>query len=151
MDQASLSFFASQALFGLGNNNASEPGILISTLAAPTLEWESNKQTDIALEFALFNYRVSGSVEFYNRVTDDLLFNVPLPLSSGIDDVNQNIGSMYNRGIEVDLAIDLIRTQDFTWRLNVNASTVQNEFTKLPQEEIITGSKKLVVGGSIYD
>lgn len=151
LDQASLSFFASQALFGLGNNNASEPGILISTLAAPTLEWESNQQTDVALEFALFNYRVSGSVEFYNRVTDDLLFNVPLPLSSGIDDVNQNIGSMFNRGIEVDLAVDLIRTQDFTWRLNVNASTVQNEFTKLPQEEIITGSKKLVVGGSIYD
>lgn len=151
LDNTSLSFFASQALFSLGNNNASEPGILISSLAAPTLAWEANQQTDIALEFALFNYRVSGSVEFYNRVTDNLLFNVPLPLSSGIDDVNQNIGAMYNRGIEVDLAVDLIRTDDFTWRLNVNASTIENQFTKLPQEEIINGSKKLVVGGSIYD
>lgn len=151
LDNTSLSFFASQALFSLGNNNASEPGILISSLAAPTLAWEANQQTDIALEFALFNYRVSGSVEFYNRVTDNLLFNVPLPLSSGIDDVNQNIGAMYNRGIEVDVAVDLIRTDDFTWRLNVNASTIENQFTKLPQEEIINGSKKLVVGGSIYD
>lgn len=151
LDNTSLSFFASQALFSLGNNNASEPGILVSSLAAPTLAWEANQQTDIALEFALFNYRVSGSVEFYNRVTDNLLFNVPLPLSSGIDDVNQNIGAMFNRGIEVDVAVDLIRTDDFTWRLNINASTIENQFTKLPQEEIINGSKKLVVGGSIYD
>lgn len=151
LDNGSLSFFASQALFSLGNNNANEPGILISSLAAPTLAWEANQQTDLALEFALFNYRVSGSIEFYNRVTDNLLFNVPLPLSSGIDDVNQNIGAMYNRGIEVDIAVDLIRTEDFTWRLNVNASTIENQFTRLPQEEIINGSKKLVVGGSIYD
>lgn len=151
LDNTSLSFFASQALFSLGNNNASEPGILVSTLAAPTLEWESNQQTDIALEFALFNYRVSGSIEYYNRLTDNLLFNVPLPLSSGIDDVNRNIGAMFNRGFEVDLAVDVIRTDDFSWRLNVNASTIKNEFTRLPQEEIINGSKKLVVGGSIYD
>lgn len=151
LDNGSLSFFASQALFSLGNNNANEPGILISSLAAPTLAWEANQQTDLALEFALFNYRVSGSIEFYNRVTDNLLFNVPLPLSSGIDDVNQNIGAMYNRGIEIDVAVDLIRTDDFTWRLNVNASTIENQFTRLPQEEIINGSKKLVVGGSIYD
>ena len=151
LDNASLSFFASQALFSLGNNNANEPGSLVSTLAAPSLAWESNQQTDVALEFALFNYRVSGSIEFYNRITDDLIFNVPLPLSSGIDDVNQNIGAMYNRGFEIDLGVDIIRTDDFTWRYNINASTIQNQFTQLPQEEIIRGSKKLVVGGSIYD
>jgi len=51
----------------------------------------------------LFNYRVSGSVEYYNRITDNLLFEVPLALSSGLDSYNANIGSMYNRGIEVDL------------------------------------------------
>lgn len=151
LDNVSLGFFASQALFALDNNNASEPGILFSDLGSPTLEWESNSQSDVAIEFELFNYRVSGSIEYYNRITDNLLFEVPLPLSAGLDDRNENIGSMFNRGIEVNLAVDIIKNQDFTWNLNVNASTIMNEFTKLPQEEIINGTKKLVVGGSIYD
>jgi hypothetical protein len=80
-----------------------------------------------------------------------LIFSVPLPLISGLDDFDANIGSMYNRGIEVNLGLDVIRKRNFTWRLDVNASTIQNQFTELPQEEIINGSKKFVVGGSIYD
>ncbi|MDN5199913.1 TonB-dependent receptor [Fulvivirgaceae bacterium BMA10] len=151
LNSTALSFFASQALFALNNNNASEPGILVSTLAAPTLEWETNSQQDVALEFSLMNDRLSGSVEYYNRETDNLLFEVPLPLSSGLDDRNQNIGTMFNRGVEVNLSGEVIKNPDFTWRLDVNASTIKNQFTKLPQEEIINGTKKLVVGGSIYD
>jgi TonB-linked SusC/RagA family outer membrane protein len=151
LDNGALSFFASQPLFALDNNNDLEAGILISTLGSATLEWESNAQTDIALEFSLFDYKVTGSVEYYNRITDNLLFEVPLPLSTGLDDFNDNIGSMFNRGIELNLAVDLVRRDDFTWNVSANTSTIHNEFTELPQEEIINGSKKLVVGGSIYD
>lgn len=151
LDHAALSFFASQPLFALGNNNDLEPGILLSTLGSSTLEWESNAQADVAVEFSLFNYRLSGSIEYYNRITDNLLFEVPLPLSSGLQSYNANIGTMFNRGIEVQLGFEPIRTRNFTWRLDANASTIENQFTKLPQEEIINGSKKLVVGGSIYD
>ena len=146
-----ISFFANQELFALDNNNASEPGILFDQLGSSNLEWESNSQSDVAIEFELFNYRVSGSVEYYNRNTDGLLFEVPLPLSVGIDDRFSNIGSMFNRGFEVNLSMDIIQNQYFNWNLNVNAATIRNEFTKLPQEEIITGTKKLVVGGSIFD
>ena len=146
-----ISFFASQALFALDNNNAEEPGILFDQIASPNLEWEANSQSDVAIEFELFDYRLSGSVEYYNRNTDGLLFEVPLPLSAGLDDRFSNIGSMFNRGVEVNLSMDIIRNQDFSWNLNVNAATLKNEFTELPQEEIITGSKKLVVGGSIFD
>ena len=151
LDNTALSFFASQPLFSLGFNNDLEPGILLSTLGSTTLEWESNAQADVAVEFALFDYRLDGSIEFYNRITDNLLFEVPLPLSSGLDAYNANIGSMYNRGVEINLGVDLVRSRNFSWRLDANASTIQNEFTELPQEEIINGTKKLVVGGSIYD
>ncbi len=150
-ENGDLSFFASQALFDLGNNNASEPGILFGALGSPTLEWEANAQSDVAVEFGLFDYRLSGSVEFYNRVTDNLIFEVPLPLSTGNDDRLDNIGSLYNRGVEVTLSASIINTPKFNWTLDVNGSTVKNEFTELPQEEIITGTKKLVVGGSIFD
>ncbi len=150
-DNNGISFYASQALFALNNNNASEPGILFDALDAPALGWEANSQFDVALEFGLLNDRISGSFEYYDRITDNLLFEVPLPLSYGIDDVNRNIGSMFNRGFEVNLSADVIRGRGFSWRLSVNASTLKNEFTKLPQDEIINGTKKLVVGGSIYD
>ncbi|WP_157974561.1 SusC/RagA family TonB-linked outer membrane protein [Lewinella sp. IMCC34183] len=151
LDNGALSFYASQPQFALNYNNASEPGILFSSLGSPTLAWETNAQTDVAVEFGLFDYRLSGGIEFYSRVTDNLLFSVPLPLSTGNDSRFANIGSMYNRGLEVNLSGSLINTPNFNWTLDVNASTIHNEFTELPQDEIITGTKKLVVGRSIYD
>ncbi|MEL7163132.1 MAG: SusC/RagA family TonB-linked outer membrane protein, partial [Bacteroidota bacterium] len=151
LDFNALSFFASQPLLDLGNNNATEPGVLVGSLGAPLLEWETNAQTDVALEFGMFDYRLNGTIEYYNRETSNLIFDVPLPLSTGSDDQLANIGAMFNRGIEVSLSGDIIRSSNFTWTLDINASTISNEFKELPQEEIITGTKKLVVGGSIYD
>ncbi|MEO0734633.1 MAG: SusC/RagA family TonB-linked outer membrane protein, partial [Bacteroidota bacterium] len=112
---------------------------------------ETNAQTDVALEFGLFDYRLNGTIEYYNRETSNLIFEVPLPFSTGSDDQLANIGTMFNRGIEVSLSGDIIRSNNFTWTLDLNGSTIRNEFKELPQEEIITGTKKLVVGGSIYD
>ncbi|MGZ5246802.1 MAG: SusC/RagA family TonB-linked outer membrane protein, partial [Flavitalea sp.] len=57
----------------------------------------------------------------------------------------------FNRGIEIQLSADIIKTRDFTWNLGFNATKFRNEITKLPQEEIISGTKKLKVGQSIYD
>ena len=144
------SFYISQALFGLGFNNQTEGGILFSAIGNKDLTWETNVQSDIALEFGLFNDRVSGTVEYYNRKSKDLLFEVPLPVSSGVDDFPDNIGDMTNKGLEVDLNIKIVDNDDFKWRFNINAATLKNEITKLPQEEIINGSKKLVVGGDIF-
>ena len=146
-----IGFFTSQSLLALGNNNASESGILVESLAATNLKWESNNQFDVATEFELFNNRVSGSIEYYNRETDGLIFEKPLPLSSGVDDIDENVGAMSNKGFEINLSGNVLKRGDFTWRLSVNTSTLKNEFSKLPQDEIITGTKKLVVGGSIYD
>jgi TonB-linked SusC/RagA family outer membrane protein len=146
-----LSFYVSQGLYSLGVNNGTEAGILSATIAAPNLQWEVNTQSDVALEFGLFKNRINGSVEYYNRNTEKLIFAVPNPLTSGLDSRFENIGSMFNRGLEFSLGGDIIKNQNFSWNLNVNASTIKNEFTKLPQSEIITSSKKLVVGGSIYD
>ncbi|PPK84108.1 TonB-linked SusC/RagA family outer membrane protein [Neolewinella xylanilytica] len=151
LDTDPVSFYASQPLFTLGFNNDTEAGIILGSLGAPTLEWETNAQTDLAVEFGLWDYRISGSVEYYNRVTDNLIFSVPLPLSTGSDDYLANIGSMYNRGVEIALSASIINTPNFNFTLDFNGSTIKNQFTELPQEEIITGSKKLVVGGSLYD
>lgn len=151
LDNGSLSFFVFQSLYGLGNNNGTEPGILISAPGNPDITWESNDQFDVALEFSLFNRRLSGTFEYYNRETRGLIFDVPLPVSSGLDNIPRNIGDMFNRGVEISLNADIVKNNNFTWNLDVNASTIKNEITRLPQEEIITGTKKLAVGTSIFE
>lgn len=148
---ASLSFYAYQALYELGVNNASEAGILLGTAGNPFLQWESNEQLDVALEFELADSRYRGTIEWYNRQTSDLLFDVPLPLSSGLEEYPDNIGTMYNRGVELTLETDIVRQQNFQWTFMVNASTITNQFKELPQDEIINGTKKLMVGSSIYE
>ncbi len=149
-NDAGIDFYAYQALYALDYNNQAEPGIRQAKLAADALVWESNNAIDIGLEFDLFN-QFYGTVEFYHRISENLLFAVPLPLSSGLDSRDQNIGAMYNQGLEVTLSWDAIKNENLRWTIGVNFSTLKNEFTTLPQEEIISGSKKLMLGHSIYD
>jgi len=136
-------FYAWQALYTLGRNNAAEPGFSQSTLGNRQLIWEKNTQSDAGLEFALFGNRLNGSVEYFNRESNDLLFEVQLPLSSGVANRIENIGGMYNRGVELRLAGDIIKTDNFAWNLDVNWTTLNNKITKLPYDELVSGTKKL--------
>ncbi|WP_257468829.1 SusC/RagA family TonB-linked outer membrane protein [Chryseobacterium sp. D764] len=149
------SYYMYKSTYTLGYNNAQEPGILFGFLADPTITWEANKQTDVGIDFGFLNNRITGSVEYYNRVTEDLIFPVPLPVSAGVPDntISRNVGTMYNRGFEFSINADVIKTQNFTWNINANASTLKNQVTELTDgiTEIINGTKKVSVGHSIYD
>lgn len=149
-----IGFYAYQGLYNF-NNNANEPGIVQSQTAFLNrkLTWETNKQFDVGIDFSLFKNRISGAIEYYDRRSVDLLFAVPQPLSSGLLTRNQNTATMYNKGFELQLSADIIRTKDITWNMNVNLSTVKNRITKMPAEvpEFITGTKKYAVGASIFD
>jgi hypothetical protein len=144
------SYYPYQALYDLGFNNATEPGILQASLAARDLLWESNNTYDVGLDFA-FGKRFSGSLEYFYRESQNLLFDVPLSLTTGLNSRFQNIGTMSNQGIEFSIQGEVIRTNDFTWTSSLNISTFNNEFKKLPFDEQINGTKKFVVGRSIYD
>jgi TonB-linked SusC/RagA family outer membrane protein len=151
-NDAGIGYYASQTLYTIGRNNGLNPGILQSTsLGNDSLTWEANGQFDIGVDFALFNNRINGSFEYFKRETNNLLFSVPLPLSSGFSSINKNIGGMFNRGFEFEIDAEIIRSQDFTWKVGFNATTVKNQITKMPQKEIISGTKKLMVGKSIND
>jgi TonB-linked SusC/RagA family outer membrane protein len=146
-------YYPWQALYRLGRNNASEPGFDQSSLPAYDLTWESNNSFNLGLEFGAFQ-RLRGNIEFYHRITEDMLFSVPLPPSTGILSRQLNIGAMYNQGLELRLAADILKDTPFKWTLDVNASTVKNEMTRMPfgaEDEIISGTKKLMEGHSIYD
>ncbi len=152
-NDSGISFYAWQPLYNLGWNNAGEPGILQGSLGNPNLTWESSDASDIALEFGVLNNRITGTVEYFNRASSDLIFGVPMPLSSGVTTVTKNIGKMVNRGIELTIGAEVLKLGDFSWQLDVNATTLKNEITKMPEEtpEIIDGTKKLKEGRSLYD
>lgn len=144
-------YYAYQNLYNLGSNNVSFPGATPAGLPNPLLVWEGNKTMNVGFDFAILKNRLQGTVEYFNRVSDNLLFDVPLPTSTGNASITRNVGSMKNTGIEVTLGYNAVRHKDFDWRVDVNFTHFKNEITKLPQAEIITGTKKLMVGHSIFD
>ena len=95
-------------------------------------KWEQSTTSNIGLDWGLFNNRISGSFDVYHRVTDDLLNDVTIP--SGTDFANnivKNIGSLENKGFEVNVNALLIKTKDFDWNVGANYSYNENKITKL--------------------
>ncbi|QIA09575.1 SusC/RagA family TonB-linked outer membrane protein [Draconibacterium halophilum] len=129
--------------------NAETPGIRWSTVGNTALAWEVNKTFDIAVDFALFD-KISGTLEWYNRKSDDLLYEMPLPPTMGLLDQPRNIASLVNRGVEIHLQGEIVRTSDFTWNMSLMGSTIDNEITSIP-DPFVNGTKRWSEGHSIYD
>lgn len=100
----------------------------------PNITWETNTNLNVGVEFGLWNNRLSGSVEFFNRKTSDMLFALPVPSELGYSSKYVNIGDMVNRGIEIELNADLIRTKNVIWDFNINLTHYKNKLAKLPAE-----------------
>ncbi|WP_282073169.1 SusC/RagA family TonB-linked outer membrane protein [Polaribacter atrinae] len=143
------SYYASQALYEI-IPNAGAPGIIWSNTGNVELEWENQVSWDVALEFSMFNNVLDGSVEFYKKSSQDLLYELGIPLSEGLDVFPTNLGDLYNQGVEVSLTGHLLRTKDFNWDLSVQASTFKNEITKI-DSPADNGTKRWEEGRSIYD
>lgn len=116
----------------------------------PDITWEKNQNFNAGFELGLFDDRITVDAEYFKRKTNDLLFMKPLPLSQGFASMPWNIGDMENRGFEVTLGADVVRTQDFKFSINANATTLKNEILSLPEDEIIDGSYILKPGHSMY-
>lgn len=146
------SYYEYQALYGLGWNNAGEPGTLASKLSNPTLTWEVNKTFNVGMEFGILRNRISGSIEYFDRGSSELLFDVQLGLSSIITTQTRNIGAMSNKGIEIQLNVEVVKTKTFNWDFQLNYTSLKNNISKLPAETptIINGTKRLEVGSDIY-
>jgi len=145
------SYYAYQALYGLGWNNAAEPGALASSLVNEDLTWEVNKTTSLGIDFGFLKNRITGTLELFDRGSSELLFDVPQGLSSVVTTRTENIGSMSNKGIELQLNADVIKTKNFKWELQVNATSLKNKIKKLPNGQPITsGTKRLEEGRDIY-
>ncbi|RUA15186.1 MAG: SusC/RagA family protein, partial [Flavobacteriia bacterium] len=144
-----VDYFISQPRYSL-TSNAGNPAIIYSDIGNSALQWETIESFDVALEFALFNNFLEGSVEYYKRNSSDLLYDLPIALSNGLNTVPTNIGDMYNSGFEVGLTTHLVNKNDFRWDVILQASTFKNEITSLP-DPFINGSKRWEEGRSRFD
>lgn len=108
----------------------------------PDLKWEKKVETDIGLDFVAFNNRLTGSFDYFNRKTTDLIFNVTVPSPPALfTNTWKNIGELSNHGVELTLAYDVLKPASvtaFSWNTGVNFSTYKIELTKL--DESLKGS-----------
>lgn len=93
--------------------------------------------------------RVTIDAEYFERKVSDLLFNFPLPSSTGTSFISRNIADMENVGLEVNVNADIIKNADFNWAIFGNATHYENKVTSLPQP-FTTGSFRFVEGKSAY-
>jgi TonB-linked SusC/RagA family outer membrane protein len=111
------------------------PGLSPSQIANPNLTWETTTQFDFGIEFGLFNDRISGEVDFYNKITKDLLLLVPVPATTGFTSQRQNIGEMQNYGIEILLNTINFTNNHLTWRTSFNFSRNINRVRGLSEDQ----------------
>jgi TonB-dependent starch-binding outer membrane protein SusC len=126
-------------------------GLALNSFAIPDLQWEAKTTFNTGIEFSFFKGRLSGGVEFYNAVTSDLFLNKQISNTSGASTILTNIGKLRNRGIEVGLRGDVVKTKDFKWSLNATVTNNKNEILELVdgKTEEVTGSTIRKVGSPI--
>ena len=142
-DFVSLSLYGSGLYGALGTLGFSQAG-------NANLKWETSKKTDIGLNFGILNDKVTFDVTYYNNDIDGLILGVPQAPSRGIpgNSINDNVGTMFNRGFEFTVNATPIRTKEFTWNTNFNLTTNDNEVTSLVPggaQEFTTGTAGLEV------
>lgn len=149
LGNAELGNFPARGLFqGVSYNQ--RPGLAPTQPGNAQLSWESSKQSDIGIEFGLFNDKISGEIDFYKKVTDGLLFEQPLVPSGGAASINRNIGRMDNTGIEIILRGDIIKKQNLNVNASINLARNNNEIITLPDgNDQITGRNILREGETI--
>jgi TonB-linked SusC/RagA family outer membrane protein len=143
----------SSTLYAFGTGTTVVDGAFVTSLANPNITWERAVMTNISLEFALLKNKLSGTVTWFNKNTEDMLIPYALVETYGagsgyvpggvVSVPNQNIGTLNNRGIEVDLTYQN-KAGELGYSLGVNASFIKNKVTRL------YGNQKDYIGAAFY-
>jgi TonB-linked SusC/RagA family outer membrane protein len=102
----------------------------ISQASNYDLTWETVKSTNIGLTFRLFD-RVNVDAEFYNKKTENMLMEIPYSYTTGFDSGWGNVGAMVNRGVDLEVIVDLLKNKKFNWSVKANFNYNHNEITEL--------------------
>lgn len=156
---AGVGYYAYMGLYG-SSQNGGKGAYYKTQNEATDISWEKSQSMSIALEGRIFN-RANLSIEYFDKTSKDLLFDVNRPLSIGgtpssINPVQtMNFGSMSNRGLEIGADLDIVQSKDWTWNIGLNLNLLNNKIKELPaefgEEGYESGVRKYMKGRSIYD
>lgn len=142
--------YAARYLFEYDHNYNNLPGGYPVQIGNDDLTWEKNKNADLGFEFRIFK-RIAGSIDVYHRTTSDLLLAVPISITNGFEYQLQNVGSMVNKGIEITLNTENVRSESFTWQTDFNFAINRNEITQLYQGNDIVVKSQIRRVGEAYN
>ncbi len=142
---ANIGNFASRQLVGAGGEYAGLPGLGYSQLPNAILTWEELSEVNVGLDYALLGGRVGGSVDVYNRDSNDLLLARDLPTDSGFGSFTENVGTIRQQGLEFAIQTQNVNTRLFSWTTNFNIA-----FQRAEVRELAGGDSTIVVDGGVY-
>ncbi|SCD21363.1 SusC/RagA family [Proteiniphilum saccharofermentans] len=147
-NQAGLDPYKTLQLYGTSgtyyDNGAWLTAYKISQNANPNLKWEETAMFNIGLDFFIFNERINGTIEWYDKRTKDMLYTYRVPTPPYLhSDMMANVGDMKNTGVELALNIEAIRTRDFNWNTSLTLAHNRNEITRM-SNDVYTTSRIMV-------
>lgn len=145
-------YYAWQSFYDLNYPNDEKTGAIVSSLENTNITWEKNANFNVGLDASLFHNRMNLNVEWYSRLTTDMLLNYPMALSTGFSGYDANVGSMINKGLEWTLSGVLLDRKNIFWRTTLTGSTISNKILSLTTESpsFISGQQIYEVGKPIY-
>jgi TonB-dependent starch-binding outer membrane protein SusC len=126
-----ISNFASKALFGNAGEYAGLSGAAPSQLGSPNLTWEENRSANFGIDYTILGGRIRGSADYFISNRERLLLSKPLPATSGFTSFQQNVGTVQNKGLELELNTVNVDAGGFKWETNFNITFIKNEVKKL--------------------
>lgn len=127
----------------IGTYNSStyggSPTLGYSQAANPDLKWETSSKLDLGVNFTMLNNRVSVEFDYFNNKIEDLILKAPQSLSAGIPGnyINENVGGMYNTGVELGVNALVVNGNNFSWNAGLNLSTLKNKVTSLVSDVFV--------------
>ena len=114
--------------------NALVPGYIPGRMRNDNLQWESNNTFDTGFDFSAFKNRLQLNFDYFVNTTDNLLYNVPIPSTSGFSSYQTNMGKVENRGWEIDLSSYNL-TGEFKWTTSLNLSRIRNKVLNMGNDD----------------
>ena len=151
--------------YSIANDGTDKWSVAFASKGHEELTWETNANMNAGVEFSFWQGRLAGSLEYFNRITTDMLSWYSVPSSMGYSGFWKNVGDMANQGVELALNANIIRTKNVNWNINLNATYVKNKILDLDYDNVKDqlfdlegnaytgyrdGSNMYAIGHSIY-
>lgn len=134
-----------------GNGGSTVFGQTVNTLANSNLAWETTTGFNFGFDFSFLQDRFSGTLDYYQNTTNDLLYNINIPEITGFSSISTNVGEIANRGIEFVLRGDVIEKGDFRWNASFNIASNRNRIVSLlGQDTDGDGKEDDLIGSGLF-